>query len=74
VISPGTFSVRCDGTDRTTGDRCKSSCVLTINALDIAAQMHADAPGQVAFFGARMPVDWKIVPLEKKTLCPSCKP
>lgn len=72
MISPGTFTVRCDGIDPSTGDRCKSSKVLSVAALDIA-RMHPEPVGEIAFFGARLPADWQVEIVQKKILCPACK-
>ena len=72
MISPGTFTVRCDGTDPSTGDRCKSSKVLIVPIKDLAFLRpgHAEA---VTFFGAHLPADWLVLAPEQKVLCPSCK-
>ena len=73
MISPGTFTIRCDGIDHSTGDRCKSSVVLNVR-LEEFSLMRNDLPGRISFFGARLPMTWSVVPRDSSILCPSCKP
>lgn len=72
MISPGTFTIRCDGTDPTTGDKCKSSKVLTVAVKDLAflRSGHEEA---IAFFGAHLAADWLVQPTLQKMLCPACQ-
>ena len=73
MISPGTFTIRCDGTDPSTRDRCKSSTVVVVPIADLAT-LPADAgPARcAAFFGARLTGPWQVTAVGK-IFCPGCK-
>lgn len=73
MISHGMFSVRCDGIDHSTGDKCKSSVVLTLGLDDLAVlPRNSSIFERATFFGARIPA-WSVTK-EGRNFCPNCKP
>ena len=72
MISPASVSIRCDGKDRSTGDVCKSSTVLSVDLGDLVSLPRNYSTFELTvFFGARLP-GWS-VSTDAKLFCPSCK-
>ena len=71
MISPASISIRCDGVDRTNGDKCKSSVVLSVDLDDLKFLPPDREPlNRAYFFVSRIP-GWVVV-IPGKILCPSC--